>query len=901
MPPTREQKQSAGSGQQAVKAELLRCLLPAACCLLSFAAPAGATPANKNALADFLGPFLPATGVDCRTCHVAKTPTAEEHEHNSFGARLVEVRKDLRRAGKPADLRARLEAVAEEDSDGDGASNLVELLTGRRPGDASDTPTAAERQDADARRAAFRKHLAAYRWRPFEPVVRPPVPAVGEPHPVDAFLTAARRELDLTARPEAPKPVLLRRLYLDLIGLPPSRADADAFLADPAPDAYEKVVDRLLASPQYGERWGRHWMDVWRYSDWAGYGAEVRESLPHIWQWRDWIVESLNADKGYDRMVREMLAGDEMAPLDPATLRATGFLARNSYKFNRNVVLDNTVEHTAKAFLGLTLNCARCHDHMYDPVSQKEYYSFRALFEPCLARTDRVPGHADTKTLGLPRIYDATPDAKTYLFVRGNEATPDKEAVCPPAVPAALGGPPLDIKPIPLPREAARPDSRPFVIAETRAATRQGMQTAQANVRTAHINGARAVVAMLGPELAPPLVGAVTVPTVTRALDLARLEVPMWQARFAALEAVLAAEAFEEAGTLNTPDGQRAAEVAVVAQRQRALAEARHSLLAAELAAESATGKAKAPAVAKVPPARAALAKAEADAAAPLHANFTRRTGAVYPDTSTGRRLALAKWVTDRQNPLAARVAVNHVWARHFGRPLVPTVFDFGRNGQPPRHPALLDWLAAEFMDRGWSMKHLHRLLVTSRAYRMDSHADPAPAARDPDNVYCWRMPPRRMEAEVVRDSVLALAGRLDRHMGGPELDQAAGLTTFRRSVYYRHANEKQVPFLIIFDAASANECYQRPASIVPQQALALANSPLTREASRAVAERLSAEVGLDDAAFIAAAFRHVLTRPPTGDEARECATFLSGRDAEKSRASLVHVLFNHHDFVTVH
>jgi hypothetical protein len=356
----------------------------------------------------------------------------------------------------------------------------------------------------------------------------------------------------------------------------------------------------------------------------------------------------------------------------------------------------------------------------------------------------------------------------------------------------------------------------------------------------------------------------------------------------------------EDAGTLNTADGQRAAEVAVIAHRQRGVAQARRDLLAAEIAAETGETKARATAASKVPAAKTALAKAETDAAAPLHANFARRSQANYPDTSTGRRLALAKWITDRQNPLAARVAVNHVWARHFGRPLVPTVFDFGKNGRPPANPALLDWLAAEFMENGWSLKHLHRMLVTSRAYRMDSHTESASAAQDPDNVHLWRMPSRRMEAEVVRDSVLALSGRLDLTLGGPELDQNVGLTTFRRSVYYRHANEKQVPFLLIFDAASANECYQRPSSIVPQQALALANSPLTREASKLLAKSLGDEAGLDDAEFIGAAFMKLLNRTPTEEETRECANFLSGRPAESARVSLVHVLFNHHDFVTI-
>jgi hypothetical protein len=745
---------------------------------------------------------------------------------------------------------------------------------------------------------AGEKTSAANPWRPFEAVVRPRVPA-GEPHPVDAFLAAARREHGLSARPEATKYVLLRRVFLDLIGLPPTRADLEAFLADNSPDAYEKVVDRLLSSPQYGERWGRHWMDVWRYSDWAGYGKEVRESLPHIWQWRDWIIESLNADKGYDRMVREMLAGDEIAPTDPATLRATGYLARNSYIFNRNVVLDNMVEHTAKAFLGLTLNCARCHDHMYDPIPQTEYYSFRAIFEPCLARTDRVPGHIDPKELGLPRIYDAQPETKTYLFVRGNEKSPDKDKLCPPAVPKALGGPAFAVAPVKLPREAYKSERRSFVIADDRAAARREIQTAQAAAKAAQVKLARAVAATVGPLPLPALTVLPAVSPAARALVLSRLDGQLAQARFAALEAVLAAETFEDQGTLTGPDGQRAAEVAVIAQRQRSVTQARRDLLAAEIAAETGEAKARATAATKLPAARTALAKAEADAAAPLHANFTRRSQANYPDTSTGRRLALANWMTDRQNPLAARVAVNHVWARHFGKPLVPTVFDFGKNGRPPVHPALLDWLAADFMDNGWSLKHLHRLLVTSRTYRMDSHTDSASAALDPDNAFFWRMPSRRMEAEVVRDSVLALSGRLDPTLGGPELDQNAGLTTFRRSVYYRHANEKQVPFLLIFDAASANECYQRPSSIMPQQALALANSPLTREASKLLAKCLGDVAGPDDAAFIDVAFLHLLNRPPTEEETRECGTFLSGRP--NARESLIHVLFNHHDFVTVH
>ena len=253
--------------------------------------------------------------------------------------------------------------------------------------------------------------MATDHWA-FQTPKRPAVPEVKDAsrvrNPIDAFLTREYEKKGLAPLREADKHTLLRRVYLDLIGLPPTPEQVRAFVADTFDSAYEKVVDQLLASPQYGERWGRHWMDVWRYSDWYGSGAnEVRNSQRHIWQWRDWIVESLNADKGYDQMIVEMLAGDEIAPTDPKTLRATGFLARNWFRFNRNVWLQDTIESTTAAFQGITLKCARCHDHKYDPFAQEEYYRFRAFFEPHDVRIDRVAGQPDMKKAGLPRVYDS--------------------------------------------------------------------------------------------------------------------------------------------------------------------------------------------------------------------------------------------------------------------------------------------------------------------------------------------------------------------------------------------------------------------------------------------------------------------------------------------------------------
>ena len=277
---------------------------------------------------------------------------------------------------------------------------------------------------------------------PRRPVVPTPKDRSWAKNPVDAFIATEREKQGLTPVTPADPRVLLRRLYLDLIGLPPTPAEISAFLADRAPDAYEKVVDRLLASPGYGERWGRHWMDIWRYSDWYGFRQtnQVRNGARHLWRWRDWIIESINADKGYDRMIQEMLAGDELAPGDPNTLRATGYLARNWYRFSRNVWLQDTVEHAASGFLGITLKCARCHDHKYDPIAQTEYYRMRAFFEPHDVRTDRVPGQADLEKDGLPRVFDGVPReslndepyfpalyAETFLFVRGDEKHPERQ------------------------------------------------------------------------------------------------------------------------------------------------------------------------------------------------------------------------------------------------------------------------------------------------------------------------------------------------------------------------------------------------------------------------------------------------------------------------------------------
>jgi hypothetical protein len=269
----------------------------------------------------------------------------------------------------------------------------------------------------------------------------------------------------------------------------------------------------------------------------------------------------------------------------------------------------------------------------------------------------------------------------------------------------------------------------------------------------------------------------------------------------------------------------------------------------------------------------------------------------------------LAQWITDRQNPLTARVAVNHVWQRHFGEPLVESQFDFGRAAKPPALPELLDWLAVEFMDSGWSLKHLHRLIVTSTAYRRTSSTRAAASDtlhRDPDNLYWWRMTPRRLEAEAVRDGLLFVSDAVDDRLGGADLDAKDGLKTYRRSLYYRHAPEKSMEFLSLFDGPSANECYRRDVTVAPQQALALHNSSLSVELADRTAADLSRYAGDSaehDAAYVTAAFRRVLSRDPTADELRMCVDYLRVADSPvrmQRRSQLIHVLFNHNDFVSV-
>ena len=749
----------------------------------------------------------------------------------------------------------------------------------------------------------------------FQSLQRPPVPRTGEAFnlaghtatsPIDAFIHAEHRRRGVTPVHPAEKHVLLRRVSLDLVGLTPTRDQLHRFIENTSADAYERFVDQLLASPHYGERWGRHWMDVWRYSD--AYGILGQRSQKHIWHWRDWIIESLNEDKDYDRMIVEMLAADEATPMDQAALRATGFLARNYFHFDRNRWLDNTVEHMSKAFLGLTLNCCRCHDHKYDPLLQRDYYAMRGVFEPHRVRIDRLPGDLDVKK-EVPRVFDADPDAPTWLYVGGNEKTPNMKSPIPAATPVYFTFSSLVIKPVRLPGAAHYPALRPFIIDQQLSAVRQTVIQAEAKASTEPT-------------------------TLTRKrLENARLALASLEARIAAEQA--------RYGNRQLSDREVLSNAAIAAEQAsvRALAELEVLEAAQILKAAGATlASGKENARASVITAESRLAEAwdrlddiEHNSRVPneISARRTRHgaasngesrhysnLGKIAPAVSSGRRLALARWITHRQNPLTARVAVNHVWLRHFGEPLVPTVFDFGRNGQPPTHPKLLDWLAIEFIERGWSMKRLHRAIVTSQAYQRSSSSKTAGSdavVKDPENRWLWRANPRRMESQIIRDNVLYIAGQLDRRMGGAEIASKEATASTRRSVYFHHSDKERAQFFMVFDDANVNECYRRSETVVPQQALAMANSGLVLARSKQLAETLSSRLQqrATDDEFISAAFQNILSRSPTEAELGTCVSSLAqmrrflteraqGNPEQRAREYLVHVLFNHNDFVTI-
>jgi hypothetical protein len=674
--------------------------------------------------------------------------------------------------------------------------------------------------------------------------VHPPVPAVRDAgwvrNPVDAFVLARLEAAGLRPAPAAPREQLIRRVTLDLTGLPPTPGEIDAFVNDPSPDAWERVVERLLASPRYGERWGRHWLDLARFAESNGY--EFDEVRSDAWRYRDYVITSFNADKPYDRLVREQLAGDELYPDDPAALVATGFNVlgpdmtdSSDQPQRRQNTLNDMTDTAGLVFLGLTVGCARCHDHKFEPIPQTDYYRLQAFFTPVVFRRD-LPIASPAQRAA----YDAALKDYTALV------KPTQDEI------AALEEPY---------RKRLQEERLAKLSDEAQAAHRipEARRTAAQKElveKTTRLLG-------ISPE---SLVQAMTPPDRARHKELQEKLKQFDAGKPAPLPVAM-----------GLADGRGPPARTVVLER-------------GEL---SNPGEEVRPGV-------------------PLILTPDRHAVAPTLPGNAGRRAVLANWIASRDNPLTARVLVNRVWQHHFGRGIVPTPSDFGLRGQRPTHPELLDWLATEFVEGGWSIKHLHRLLLTSAAYRQSSKASPEALAKDPDNQLFSRMNRVRLEGEAIRDSLLAVSGRLNGAMGGPGVfPPVAGDTLrdarvwpvspdsrdhVRRSVYVFARRNLRFPFLEAFDLPDSNlSCPRRERSTTAPQALALLNDADVMTAARALAARVSKEASTEDER-IALAYRLALARRPSGTEIQLAQDFL--RDAPLSE--LCRALFNLNEFVYV-
>ena len=720
-------------------------------------------------------------------------------------------------------------------------------------------------------------------------------------NPIDAFLLGRLAEKGLAFNPEASKSVLLRRVTFDLHGLPPTIDELDDFFADDSPDAFERVVDRMLASPRFGERWGRQWLDIAGYADSDGYLAADR-LRPEAWRYRDWVIRAINNDLPFDQFVTHQLAGDELTdwrradeltPEVAEQLAATGFLRTAldptypGYIEPNEVhqVLADTMQIVGTTFLGLTVHCARCHAHKFDPISQHDYYSLQAVFGGALDPARWQP----SEVRGIPLATEAE-EARINAH---NQQADARSA----ALTASLND--LTLR------------SRRRLLVRLMADGRKLM----ADIPTQD-----------------KLIAALLVEPAKRNAEQKQLVEQHGVANVSLAETELATKFDEYREDSTKLKAALAAEQALkkTITRIRGLTDLDDKPAASKILRRGDYNKPGAEVSAGV-----------VEVVAPVGFRLTPQAG--YK--TSGRRLALAKWLTSPDHPLLARVHVNRLWASHFGRGIVPTIANFGRSGAKPSHPELLDWLATEFakVDESlrdsnsghgvtglrWSQKRLHRLIVTSAAYRQSADVDPAKTSADPNNVLLGAWSPKRHHGEVVRDSLLSVSARLNPAQFGKWANVAAQgdgsvIDTEdepgrRRSIYQIVRRSQHLTMLELFDTPLMEvNCPERPVSTVPLQALAMLHGPAADRAAGGLAERLWSAAAADHDR-IRFAYRLLFTREPSAKETDNIVRTLSelsreqlankptATDPEKEAAlkaawrQVALVLLNSNEFVYVH
>jgi cytochrome c553 len=804
-------------------------------------------------------------------------------------------------------------------------------------------------------------------WAFVKPV-RPEIPrsslkAWGR-NPVDAFILARLEKEHLAPSPEADRRALIRRLSFDLVGLPPTPEEVQTFERDRRPDAYERVVDRLLASPRHGERWARHWLDVVRFSE--THGFEMNQPRPNAWPYRDYVIRALNEDKPYDRFVTEQLAGDTLGADD-----ATGFLVAGAWdqvkspdvvltSNQRADELHDMVGVAGTAFLGVTLGCARCHEHKFDPVPQRDYYAVKAVFEGVQhgERSWRRPGEADRerdaaearlrfavleKELeafealakpGRPESDPAKPGAEGWRVPVNAQRNSERFAAVSAkrlrlTIQATTGAEPCVDE---LEVFAAGEPGRNVALASAGThATASGTFPNNALHRLEHINDGRYgnSRSWISNESGRGWVELeFPADVVVDRVVWARDREGQFRDRLATdyrIEVWVDAGEWREVASSKDrlpfrPDGAADASAGYAATDAPGRARLAELLKEREGVAERMRRVTDTPRVyagefRSPEPTRRLHRGDPMQPREPVDPGALSGIGGEIPFRRDGtaessRRAALAGWITHPGNPLTARVIVNRLWQYHFGEGLVSTPNDFGANGARPTHPELLDWLACELVEGGWSLKRIHRLIVTSAAYRQSSEGAVPGMKADGSTRLLWRFPPRRLDAEVIRDSILAVSGNLDLRMGGPGFSlfepndnyvrvyaprQRFGPAEWRRMIYATQVRQRVDGVFGAFDCPDGGQSApRRTRSTTPLQALNLMNSGFTTQQAGIFAARVEAAAGKDPRAQVRQAFSWMFNRSPDRAELKEALDFVR----DQGLGALARVLFNSNEFV---